>query len=357
MEAIRRKQEPKIKPNFAYGLIPLESDYAVPQAAVGKPMYDVLPRHESNVAPMYDVLPCHESNAAHMYDVLPHYESNGAHKPPPQSSPEPPLPPDHPPDLGRRNASETQNSTTADWRQPSKKGAAQQQGKPQKGSEEDTDYDRMFHSLNRKATKLSPCQIDHLISMLKNIQGPVDDNERKNTHEEHERCSKINIIPPQPSPQPEEGNDLTNGKENSDKEKFSSSLSPPSSRSPLHYYVNYLEVLDDGREGSRSRCKVQDQEKDIRHRSISPPSRNAQYYVNYSEIMTPPPQRSHSHYNLSTAVAAEVSEKKCKHPMPAPKPVFNSKPKPTRSHLQPKIDAHTNPGLTLSRFICVHVLI
>ena len=347
MEAIRSKQEPKIRPNSAYGLIPLEPDYAQPQntqAAVGKPMYDVLPRHESNAAPMYD--------------VLPQYESNVAHKPPPQSSPKSP---DCPPDLSRRNAGETQNSTTgannADWRQPSKKGPAQQQGKPQKRSEEDTDYDRMFHSLNRKATKLSPCQIDHLISMLKNIQGPVDDNKRKNTHEEHERCSKINIIPPQPSPQPEEGNDLTNGKENSDKERFSSSLSPPSSRSPLHYYVNYLEVLDDGREGSRSRCKVQDQEKDIRHRSISPPSRNAQYYVNYSEIMTPPPQRSHSHYNLSTAVAAEVSEKKCKHPMPAPKPVFNSKPKPTRSHLQPKIDAHTNPGLTLSRFICVHVLI
>lgn len=341
MEAIRSKQEPKIRPNSAYGLIPLaiESDYAEPQAAVGKPMYDVLPRHESNVAPVYDVLPLHESNIAH--------------KPPPQRSPGPP---DCPPDLGRNitvSAGETQKSTTgannADQRQSSKKGLAQQQGKPQ----EDTDYDRMFHSLNRKATKLSPCQIDHLISMLQNIQGPVDDNGGKNTQKEHEVCTKINIIPPQPCPQPEGGNDLTNGEENSDKQRLSSSLTPPSSRYPLHHYVNYFEVLDDGREGSRSRSKVQDRGKDNRHRSISPPSRNAHFYVNYSDLLSSPPQRSHSHNNLSTAVAAEVSEKKCKHPMPAPKPVFNS----TRSHLQPKIDAHTNPSLTLSRFICVYVLI
>lgn len=347
MEAIRSKREPKIRPNSAYGLIPLaiESDYAEPQAAVGKPMYDVLPRHESNVAPEYDVLPLHESNIVH--------------KPPPQSSPGPPH---RSPDRGRNitvNAGETQKSTTrannADQRQSSKNGPAQRQGKPQEGSE-DPDYDRMFHSLNRKATKLSPCQIDHLISMLQNIQGPVDDNKGKNTQEEHEICTKINIIPPQPCPQPEGGNDLTNGEENSDKQRLSSSLTPPSSRSPLHHYVNYSEVLDDGREGSRSRCKVQDQGRDNRHRSISPPSRNAHFYVNYSDLLSSPPQRSRSHYNLSTAVAAEVSEKKCKHPMPAPKPVFNSKPKPTRSHLQPKIDAR-NPSLTLSRFSCVYVLI
>lgn len=327
MEAIRRKQEPKIKPNSAYGLIPLESDYELPQnmqAAVGEHMYDVLPQHESN------------------------------DKPPPQNTPVPPVLPDRPPNLGRsiNVKGETQNSTAgasnADEGQLSKKGRAQQH---EKRLEEDHDYKRMFLSLNRKATKLTPCQIDHLISMLKDIQGPVDDNEGKNAPEEHERCGEINIIAPQPrfvSPQPDEGNNLTNGKENSGKEGLSSSLSPPSSaKSPLPYYVNYLDAFGHEGEGSRSRCKVQDQEKE-HHRSISPDSRSA-YYVNYSEIM---PQRSHSHCDLSTAVAAEMSEKKCKHPMPSPKPVFNSKPKSTRSHLQPKSDAHTNPSLTLSKFMC-----
>lgn len=366
MGAILRKQQPRnIMQNSAYGLIPLDTELEFANLA---------PQNELEVAddPMYDVI-------SRVPDD----------KPQPKVKPEPPALPHHPLDLGRsitdctpnvitdkmKRSSGTNDSQKEQVIPPSNKSLADLWKTTQVVSRKDSDYEKTFATLSHRATNFTPSQIDHLISMLKNTQGSVLNNVAEDTQQEREEGS-----PRSTTPQPPQAHYvnylevLANGRKTLHEERGKECKIQPCSGSlpSTAHYVNYLEIYGHGR--GVSHCGVPEHGKDStmspRPRSTSPTSRNA-HYVNYCKVMedsapirkSPPPLRSRSHNNLATEVS-ESGRKKSKHPMPPPKPSIFSKPTSTHFHLQPKQDTPNNSKrLTLSRFwwcvlyytLCIHV--
>ena len=297
MEAIRNKQEPKIKANSAYGLLPLVDD---------------LDQDE------------------HTYDYV-HLE--GPQATPAQLAPDP----------GRGSAVVNNNSESS-WVEPSSNEHSTQ-------LESMPDYDRTFATLNRRAPKFSPTQVEHLIAMLKNTHCSSQDVTGDSTHEESSGDSEtyLPLRTRSTSPQPYYVDIIVDkkGSVGEDEEKTSESLPNRPSKSHLPHYVNYLTICDHGREVSTGVVAEKG--------SGGKASQVSQYYVNYCDVMggsTPKPTsssiRSCRSYECLSRAVLESPNKVSKRPMPAPKPSFV--PKPTKSYLQPIPDTHRNPRKTLSTF-------
>ena len=284
MEAIRSKHEPKIKANSAYGLLPLVDDLYQDE---------------------------------HTYDYV--------HLGDPQATPAQ-LAPDH----GRGSAVVDSNSESSCVEPLSNEHSTQPESIP--------DYDTTFATLNRRAPKFSPTQIEHLISMLKNTHCSSGDS----IHEESSGDSET-YLPHRTrstSPQPYYVDIIADRKGSGGEDEGETSGSLP-------HYVNYLTICDHGREVSNGVVAEKG--------SGGKAPQASQYYVNYCDVMggsTLKPAsssiRSSRSYECLSGAVSESPNKVSKRPMPAPKPSFV--PKPTKSYLQPIPGTHRNPRKTLSTF-------
>ena len=287
MQAIRNKQEPTIKANSAYGLLPLTN---------GVDQDD----H------MYDYV--HLSNS----EATPEQLALG---------------------LGRDSAEHTNQLCNKD----------------DQATEMVPDYDRTFATLNRRAPKFTPTQIEHLIAMLKNTHSSSQDTTGDGAHEESSGDSDtyLPLRPRSTSPQPyvemiaDERRSV-----HKDKGKTSETLPYKTYKSQSTYYVNYLAVCDRGREVSQG---------GVSKKGNGSERLQALQYVNFCDVVggsTPKPTSSSLRccrsYDCLSCATTRCPEKVSKPPMPAPKPPFISKP--TNPYLQPVSGAHSNPRRDLSMF-------
>ena len=249
--------------------------------------------------------------------------------PQPKAMPKKPALPFRPPHLGKLPANV--GTTEANTKQKKQTKDEKPKTKAQEVDSDEPDYDKMFATLNRRAPKFTPTQLEHLLSMLKNAHC-YDDKEKKKGEKKRKEYEKEADQPSHcQAPRPYYVNFtevLGNGQGDHYKEKVKSPTFPRSdSKSP--YYVNFREVYDRGRPLSRGNISDQGGKMPCRPRSASPTSRSS-HYIDFRKVMEDleekPPllsRRSHSDLNLSdvTAATTERAEKmSSKHPKPAPQP-------------------------------------
>ena len=167
MEAIRKKQEPKMKACLAYGMLPLDPDVALELSQTqDQHLYDVVSTHNDDAS--YEEISDH-----------PRYVS-------PQSLKSPPLPP-KPTTTGETDpvahTSDGVASTTLYYNlppygtqtRPAPEVSPTPRRKPAATTqeEEDPEYEEAVAMLDRKAAFLNTSQLKQLIGMLQSAQGSL----------------------------------------------------------------------------------------------------------------------------------------------------------------------------------------
>ena len=312
MEVIRSNQDPRMKRNVVYGFAPLKAGRNEKAA-------------EEEDEPYYEVV------------------QEPAFQPKPQ--PKQPSLPYRPPHLGKANAATGNNKTKRE------KGAHEKRLKPPsdraaatKTDSNRPDYDKMFASLNRKATNFTDSQLEHLITMLQKAKvKSVDDDDDYGT----KGSEKDSHSAQAQSPYYMEV--LGERKCGPSEEVQSPCETFPRTATKSPFYINITDVCERGRQVSRG--EVSDHTR--RPRSVSPISRN-RHYVNFSRVMEsfelkppPVPKRSHSHLHLNdlTAGASERGGIVSKHPHLPTRVSKSTSPSPY--HLSVP-NAHENQRQTLS---------
>ena len=211
MEAIRKKQEPRMKACQAYGLLPLDPDVALELSQTQDPhLYDIpAPHPMPNSTTQPPPAPADIDDAS--YEEIserPRYVQ-------PQSPKSPPLPPK--PTTTGETLPVAHNgdvaSTTPYYNlppygsqaRPAPEVSPSPRRKPAATTqeEEDPEYEEAFAMLDRMSSFLSAGQTKQLISMLQSTQSSLaNEGEKEGPSNESEVHKSAGYIPPPPSTPP-----------------------------------------------------------------------------------------------------------------------------------------------------------
>ena len=307
MGAVRGKQrhDPQVESNAAYGLVPLTTGIDRPD--VPTPAED-----------------------EHYYESI---QPLNPHLSPPPTPGKPKLP-QWPPVLKRS---------------PARAAAAEKDGKGDKSHRESrapqkepsATYQTTFDTLNRRANKFTPIQINHLITMLQQTQDAVGggkgDDEKETVKEPHIRVDdRDSDLPPDSTYVKPYYVNYDKLLEPGDSQEKQATFPRQGTKSP--YYVNFLDVYERGRPSSVK----QHRESERRPRSASPTPRDSSLFT-FSDMAEDPSQvKSHSHLDLRDTGAQEGRGR-------ALKPSIPPKPSCAAPYLDPLPITHGKQRETLSK--------
>ena len=316
MAAIRACQKPKMTANAAYGMVPLTAGMDTPDTIA-------------------------ETEKEHDYETIAPLQSPLA----PLPAKEKPTLPHRLEDLKRRPAPDQSDVTDEEKRRKPK--PPMESLAPIKEVTTPT-YDKTVATLNRRATKFTPNQLSHLITMLQQTQqeavgGPESGDEKKDAGGK-EPLIRVEDKDSDPSsdsnkvlPYYINYSSLLEA-DNSPQEKQATF---PRSTTKSPYYVNYLDVCD--RRGRPSSVKNHG-DSEHRPRSVSPTGHDSPYFT-FSNMMggvSRENSHSQSHLDLRDMGTQDGTGKGLRKPAPFPKP---SSPSP---YLVPLPSSHGKQRETLS---------